>query len=116
MIQTPELIPESMKVLGWIGGAGFTVWIFKMAYEMFSKTKNGRGSNSGPARASCIGSPDWTRHDLKTDLMNRSIEKLCDQLPAQTTALQIIAIQSKEQTQKLEEISQKLSLPTIRTL
>lgn len=113
MIQGSELIPESLRIAGWIGGAGFTVWIFKMAYEMFrgSNKKNGNEKNcdiKDGKRPACMDSVPWALHAKTTEELKECAKQTVELQRQTLTALHRLADAGEAQTTAIQNLGEKL--------
>jgi len=105
MIQGSDLIPESLRIAGWMGGAGFTVWIFKMAYEMFrGSNKNGKNSKKPP----CVESVPWALHAKTTDELKGLAERTVELQQNTATALHRLADAGEAQVTAIQDLGEKL--------
>jgi len=106
MIQGPDLIPESLRIAGWMGGAGFTVWIFKMAYEMFrGSNKNGRD----PKKPVCMESVPWALHVQTTTDLKACADKTVELQTKTLSALHRLADAGEAQATAIQGLGEKLT-------
>lgn len=107
----PELIPESVKIAGYLGGAGFAVWIFKVAWELFDKarSKNGKGNDANGKKLRCIGTAAWALHDKKGDDIKQIVDSINVEREKQTGALNELVSSGRRQEEILKDIAKGLS-------
>jgi hypothetical protein len=99
MIQVdPVIIPESLKVAGWIGGAGFTVWLFKMSAEIFKGIRNNGKDKT------IFESPDWINHSRDSGDMKNCITEIVKTQQQQALILQRMADNDTVKIELLKKI------------
>jgi len=104
----PLVLPESVKIAGWLGGAAFTVWIFERAWALYDRGHNRRnGKTDGKTR--CIESVPWALHDKKSDNMIEILSSMNEEKEKQTVAFTLIAESGKRQEELLEKIADGVS-------
>jgi len=99
MIQDPTVIPKSLEVAGWIGGASFTLWIVKVAFELFKKSQS-NGKTDALKKA-----VDWALHLKEQDELHECTKEIVKTQTNQAQLLERLTISYERQTELLESIN-----------
>ena len=103
MIQDPNIIPESLKIAGWIGGAGFTMWLVKMSFEIFNKArKDANGKANADVTKKAI---EWALHMREQNELNDCTKEIVKTQTDHTQLLERLATSYERQTVLLEKLS-----------
>jgi hypothetical protein len=103
MIQDPNIIPKSLEVAGWIGGASFTLWAVKVAFELFKKSQK---ENNGKAGAEVTRKAvEWALHLNEQGELHECTKEIVKTQTSQAQLLERLTTSYERQTELLESIN-----------
>ena len=103
MMQDPNIIPKSFEVAGWIGGAGFTMWIIRNAFSLFKEArKNGDEKNN---EAKIKKAVEWALHRDEQSELHECTKEIVKTQTSQAQLLERLTTSYEKQTELLKELS-----------
>jgi len=101
MIQDPNIIPKSIEIAGWIGGAGFTFWIVRQSFSLFREARKDENGKANVVQKAV----DWALHTKEQSDLHDCTKEIVRIQTSQAQLLERLTTSYERQTELLESIN-----------